>query len=583
MYEINMFNFVPEMDSASYGHWEAEDNMEKQTLRFYGEPSSVAARLQYQEPSSVNESFWTLPERTRHRGDMANQHLQRPFPIYPMPEFKPAYLPWGHIDNDILNAIYEIKALWEYTVQEALHNYSYMYSQLRLPMDVAVLKQMCQRHKEVFAVYDRQLKTWLVDSNEPKYRYCYSGEDFEDFDVAKHKTGGNRLLLVGKYTILMQEPNLTNETRITYSMLNDFRRPSARMVVGVPGCGKTTYILSNHARGSLVLTSCAEAAADLRARMARRHDSSESSFRNSYRTIDSYLLNSRRAYQEVWIDEALMEHPGKLFLVCLYSRCQTLHMLGDPNQLGYICRINGIRLFYEKAAAFFNATEILNVSYRCPVDVMAKISRKYDGGAFSTSHILRSMKCIEYTSLKNVHKNNKTKYLVFKQAEKKAMLKAGYKVSTIHEFQGKEAKDVVIVRMSRNLHEPLYESVSHILVGLTRHRESLVYYTPVRDVLYNLINMDLTDEQLRAHTKETTWSSEPYSDPSANQKYDSDPIDETSTLLRDRNPPSAIEKETSLTTAISRFFSTARWGISLVRRAVSIGISACHWICGWVR
>ncbi|XP_073956637.1 uncharacterized protein [Choristoneura fumiferana] len=574
------------MDGVSYGHWGAQDDMDSHALRFYGEPSSVAARLQYQEPSSVNEDLWTLPERNWHRGDMANQYWQRAFPIYPMPEFNPAYRPWGHIDDNIFNAIYEIKALWEYTVQEALHNYSFMYSRLRHPMDVTVLKQMCQRHKEVFAVYDRQWKTWLVESNEPKYRYCYSGEDFEDFDLAKERIGGNRLLLVGKYTILMQEPNLAHETRITYSMVTNFRRPSARLVVGVPGCGKTTYILSNHARGSLVLTSCAEAAADLRARMGRRHDCGESRFRNSYRTIDSYLLNSRRPYQEVWIDEALMEHPGKLFLVCLYSRCQTLHMLGDPNQLGYICRINGIHLFYEKAAAFFNATEVLNISYRCPVDVMAKISCKYDGGAFSTSHILRSMKCIEYTSLENVPKDNKTKYLVFKQAEKKAMLRAGYKVSTIHEFQGKEAKDVVVVRMSRNLQEPLYESVPHILVGLTRHRETLVYYTPVRDILYNLINMHLTDEQLRAHKKRTKLTSEPYSDSSDSQDYDdARPVDENSSLMRDRNAPSAVEKETSLITVriTRRFFSIVRWGVSTVRRAVSIGISACHWICGWVR
>lgn len=76
------------------------------------------------------------------------------------------------------------------------------------------------------------------------------------------------------------------------------------MVVGVPGCGKTTFILNDHKTGDLVLTSSAEGAADIRDRRSKNQNIED--FKRNFRTIDSYLLNSREEYDNVWIDEALM-------------------------------------------------------------------------------------------------------------------------------------------------------------------------------------------------------------------------------------------------------------------------------------
>lgn len=454
-------------------------------------------------------------------------------PIYPVPEFNPVKL--HNNSSKIFDAIFEIKALWEYVIKEQLHNYSDMYSRLRIPLCTHT-KRDCQKDKEVYAVYDKIMKRWLVESNESNYKYCYNGEDFEEFELAKNKLAGNRLLLVGKYTILMQEPNLVRETKVCYSMIYSFRKPIIYLIVGVPGCGKTSYIIKNHARGSLVLTSCAEGAEDIRSRISMMNNHMASKLRDHYRTIDSYLLHSRRKFGEIWIDEALMEHPGKLFLVCLYSGCRVMYMLGDPNQLGYINRVDSVDLLYDKSSLFFTAAKTLNTSYRCPVDVMAIISPKYDRGAYSTSIVLRSMKCIKFTSLKNVPNMDCMKYLVFKQREKKEMMKAGYNVSTIHEYQGKESKNVVIVRMSSNLRETLYKSAAHILVGMTRHTQSLIYYTPVADDLHQLMNTHLTDEKLRSHQKLNqpdgyTYVRTPRYESSSVTRYSSRTIEEETPLI----------------------------------------------------
>ncbi|XP_061703899.1 uncharacterized protein LOC133515383 [Cydia pomonella] len=407
--------------------------------------------------------------------------------------FKPNYQAGQSNADRAINAMIEIRSLWDYVSEEAKKNYSNMYSMLSVPLsDKLVLE--CQRHKEKYAVYDRISRKWLIKKKEPEYEYCYDGEDFIEFIFAvKSVRPTKRFLLVGKYTVLRQEPNLLRMTRLAPSMFGAFTLPALKLIVGVPGCGKTTHIIKNHRPGSLVLTSCAEGAEDIRARMAvLRHSADPDDFRGSYRTIDSYLLHSRDSYGTVWMDEALMEHPGKLFLVCLFSRCHTMYMLGDPNQLGYINRLDSVNLLYDKSSTFFKGTDTLNISYRCPVDVMAVLSSKYEGGAYSTSEISRSMKCEKFIGLECVPKSKKIKYLVFKQAEKQKMKKEKYNVSTIHEFQGKEAEHVVIVRMSRNVEESLYKSAPHMLVGISRHKKSLVYYTPVADDLKKLIETPLT-------------------------------------------------------------------------------------------
>lgn len=137
------------------------------------------------------------------------------------------------------------------------------------------------------------------------------------------------------------------------------------------------------------------------------------------------------------------------------------------------------------------------MSYRCPVDVMALLSCKYEGGAKSASTVTRSLFTKPYTSLGAVPLDNKKfKYLVFKQSEKDLMKKAGYDVSTIHEYQGKQAKHIIVVRTSTKTKEEIYLSPSHVLVAISRHTDSLTYYTPVTDLMRKTLDTRISNADI---------------------------------------------------------------------------------------
>lgn len=216
-------------------------------------------------------------------------------------------------------------------------------------------------HKEKFSVFDRLESKWLIrSSRDVDYGFCFNGVDFTNFeeqcDTNVDASSSDRLLLCGNFTILMQEPNLIQATLESQLMYDKFDLPKIDMIVGVPGCGKTTFILREHKQGDLVLTSSSEGATDIRERLSKVLSKPVNELRENYRTIDSYLPNSRKEYNEVWIDEALMKHPGELFLVCLYTKCKTLHLLGDPNQI--INRVTSI----ESVRCRFSTETLRNTS-----------------------------------------------------------------------------------------------------------------------------------------------------------------------------------------------------------------------------
>lgn len=101
-----------------------------------------------------------------------------------------------------------------------------------------------------------------------------------------------------------------------------------------------------------------------------------------------------------------MKNPGELLLVCLYSGCETLHLLGDPNQIVYKIGLGSVSVVYGDFKRFFKPSRILDTLYRCPVDVMTHLYSKYENGTRSTSSVMRSLHTKMYTSLAAVPLNN---------------------------------------------------------------------------------------------------------------------------------------------------------------------------------
>lgn len=133
----------------------------------------------------------------------------------------------------------------------------------------------------------------------------------------------------------------------------------------------------------------------------------------NYRTVYSYIINRKKTYNVVYIDEALMMHPGVIGYVMLLSSCKKLILLGDKNQIPFVNRTKQLPDYFSNLVDIIKPTTNLNVSYRCPVDISVLFSSLYDEGMISTSPIIYSRKFQLITSLSEVPKVSGVKYLFF--------------------------------------------------------------------------------------------------------------------------------------------------------------------------
>lgn len=259
------------------------------------------------------------------------------------------------------------------------------------------------------------------------------------------------------------------------------------MLEGAPGVGKTEYIVRNHDHEhDLVVTATKEAAIDIRKRVLKRHPTADP---RNYKTGDSLVINSVRGKKKdppetLWIDEGIMKHCGEWFWYAYLTGAFEIVVLGDSAQIPYIER-TGRSVFYSLYPQVLGTDVIvkhLDVSRRCPRDVVAWLNteRFYKFDVKTTSERVHSVNYVNITSSLEIPISVKSEVvLTFTQGEKIELIKAGYtQVNTIHEFQGKQADVVNIVRTnSKKINT--FDSVPHVLVALTRHTQQLLYYTVV--------------------------------------------------------------------------------------------------------
>ena len=349
-------------------------------------------------------------------------------------------------------------------------------------------------------------KTILAGARVAEHQYAYNGEKF----VTQAQATDDMFLLFGDETKLMHEERFLGSTAAAMRRVTDEGAAKMTLVQGVPGCGKTTYIANKaksvgrtqsvDERGRrddtyLLLTATRGARDDLLQRVGGQAHSRD------VRTIDSWLLHGGDKYKEIYVDEALMVHRGAVVLAGALAECDIIHLLGDVRQIPFINRVPEI----EIRLAGYEDVEIervLSVTHRCPRDVAGAISPLYASmcdRVTSTSVVSKSRKREWTTCLDSVPKVGHDVYLVFKKSEKSDMIKSGYKnVWTVHEFQGQQADDVAVVRLSDKPQEELYLRPEHSLVAFTRHRRHLTYYCPVEsDALVALMNVQVDESEFR--------------------------------------------------------------------------------------
>lgn len=273
------------------------------------------------------------------------------------------------------------------------------------------------------------------------------------------------------------------------------------LVEGVPGAGKTTYILDQNVnnQNNLILTVTKEAQIDMTERAVARGLKLS---KQRIRTVDSYLLSKSNIgkVEDVWIDEALLIHCGVWMWIVEKSKCKRLNVVGDRAQIPYINR-SGLSLGYSRPQNWELERKVLPVNHRNPLDIVCWLntSRRYDFTVSGTSTVQRSVKYNKISGIGAI-KDHKKKYLTFTQADKALLETLKFNVNTVHEYQGNQADDIVLVRLTVKEADKLYKSKSHILVALTRHRKSFEYLTVTEDTTTEILKsiMSYSIDQIKA-------------------------------------------------------------------------------------
>lgn len=135
----------------------------------------------------------------------------------------------------------------------------------------------------------------------------------QKFSAMPNTSPANDIIVVSRETQLMNELKLYNGVK--HININSRNKTILNLVQGTPGCGKTTFILTNYKIGDLVVFPTREGAEYFRLRYRNLHpDCSKDTANDSFRTLHSSIINSTKhinignKYNRLIIDEALMIH-----------------------------------------------------------------------------------------------------------------------------------------------------------------------------------------------------------------------------------------------------------------------------------
>jgi hypothetical protein len=385
--------------------------------------------------------------------------------------YSPKTLPDDVCGNRIRNSMYEIAEYWRVTKFLLYESHLKCYTTMR-NLPPSVIKRTIHRFPGmVFIIND----IVIGNTDSMNYDYIFTGKIFEPF-----KNNNSQIGVLSERIRIFLEPRLYDAVSSYLQNIKTFELPAVEFVEGVPGCGKTHTIISSHKPNEdLVLVSTKEGRRDIIDRV--RSVLGVEPDKDNYRTLYSYIINSRRKYTTVWVDEAMMHHPGAVFFTAYMTECKYMKLLGDFKQIPYINRDPLIPLRFTRLQDMVKCTSYLTISRRCPIDVIEHFSKDYMSLGMTKPTTTNTIKhSVEFKVVKNlsVIPRGDVTYLTFKQSEKLEMQKARFNnVYTVHEFQGKQADIIYLVRLSVKPAETIYNSPEHVLVALTRHKKLLTYYT----------------------------------------------------------------------------------------------------------
>lgn len=155
------------------------------------------------------------------------------------------------------------------------------------------------------SLYNVALKKFVIKGSDlkPTFTHYFDGVRF----LPSHS-----LETTLPYVLVCNATELMLEARknrvLTTIDLTDFNLPVPGLVRGVPGCGKSTYIINKYSDDSIILTTTKAASLDLAERIKEKTKINKP----LVYTIDSYLLNRRTKHKYMYVDEAIMSHAGDI-------------------------------------------------------------------------------------------------------------------------------------------------------------------------------------------------------------------------------------------------------------------------------
>lgn len=430
-------------------------------------------------PTAVTPRAASQPQAARTRADMGQ--------VDP-PRYVLASGPKSHARNAFL----EFQAILRATKLVNLRNCHNILQSYRLGSE-SLLKQGLEEAEA--AIYHNVTSQVIRGTMKGQYMAAYSAESgFVGLNEAETERTGRP-----KYAIPSNDPIVVT-AKCTKIMLDDrilemaktiernsdveanwenWEVPKIQWVNGVPGCGKTTWVISHFdVDRDAIITTTTEAAKDLREKLSHRIGDL---VKTRVRTMASSLVNGfgKESFSRLLVDEALMNHFGAIVMAARLSGVSELVLIGDVNQLPYIDRENLFEMRYHRPNLITNISQELLCTHRNPMDVAYALREIYSG-IYSSAPRTRSLEQRRYNGAQIPRSLPNTLFLVHTQEEKETLISQGYgegtgsRTLTIHEAQGLTYESVIAIKTKPKM--KLHESVSHAVVAISRHTGTFVYY-----------------------------------------------------------------------------------------------------------
>nr|ASM94022.1 putative replicase [Barns Ness breadcrumb sponge hepe-like virus 1] len=254
---------------------------------------------------------------------------------------------------------------------------------------------------------------------------------------------------------------------IADNKLSDLKKPddfSLNCLNGMGGSRKTQRVVNVYKTGTDFIVSPIRSQAD---NLMPAGSKTKTDIYTYIVLLRNLHNNPKVVIRHLYIDECFAMQPSAIayyYALLLAGRIRHIHLMGDSKQIGPYCKDN--------TTLQFELTNYVSETHRTPQDV-TRMFDAYIPNARTSSKIVASYKQIDELRSQVVDIA-----LAFTQDGKKFLASLGYKSMTVNESQGMTFSKVLLY-LDDYCHIQAInktESIRHVYVGASRHKDELLVY-----------------------------------------------------------------------------------------------------------